>query len=138
MGRPYATRSESLGCAVALETALRRPCRAVILEAPFLSVPDMARHVYPFVPPLLVRTRMDNGERIARLACSKLIVQAEHDEVVPPAQTRRLFALAAAPREYFVVPGAGHNDTDRAGGAAYREVLRRFLDGVPSPLPDEP
>ncbi len=128
---------ESLGGAVAIETAIRRPCRAVILEAPFLSVPEMARRVYPFVPSFLVRTRMDNGSRIGRLACPKLIVQAERDEVVPPDQTRRLFDLAAAPRQYFVIPGARHNDTVRVGGLAYREVLRRFLDGVRSPGPAE-
>jgi fermentation-respiration switch protein FrsA (DUF1100 family) len=127
---------ESLGCAVALETALRRPCRAVILEAPFLSVPEMARRVYPFVPSFLVRTKMDNGARISRLACPKLIVQAERDDVVPPDQTRSVFSLAAPPKEYFVIPGAGHNDTDRVGGSAYREVLRRFSDGVPSPMPN--
>jgi fermentation-respiration switch protein FrsA (DUF1100 family) len=128
---------ESLGCAVALETALRRSCRAVILEAPFLSVPEMVKRLYPFVPPFLVRTRMDNGSRISRLACPKLIVQAERDEIVPPEQTRRLFALSAVPKEYFVIPGAHHNDTDRVGGRVYLEVLRRFLDGVPSPMPNK-
>jgi fermentation-respiration switch protein FrsA (DUF1100 family) len=94
----------------------------------------MAKRVYPFVPSFLVRTRMDNGSRISRLACPKLIVQAERDEIVPPDQTRRLFALAAPPKQYFVIQGAHHNDTDRVGGRAYLEVLRRFLDGVPSPV----
>jgi len=39
---------ESLGCAVAIETALRQPCRAVILETPFLSIAAMAKAIYPF------------------------------------------------------------------------------------------
>src|SRR5215831_4318290 len=50
---------ESLGCAVAIETALRKPAGALILEAPFLSVRSMARAVMPFVPPFLIRTRYD-------------------------------------------------------------------------------
>jgi fermentation-respiration switch protein FrsA (DUF1100 family) len=120
---------ESLGGAVAVETALRRPCRAVILEAPFLSVPDMARAVYPFVPRFLVRTQFDNGAKIGRLAGPKLVVAAERDGVVPPRQTRRLFELAAEPKELYVIPGATHNDAYAVGGAAYLEVLRRFLEG---------
>jgi len=118
---------ESLGCAVALETARRRRCRALILEAPFLSIPDMARAVYPFVPSFLVRTRFDNAARIARLDVPKLVVQAERDDVVPPRQTRRLFDLAAPPKTYFVIPGARHNDTAALGGRAYLEVWRSFL-----------
>jgi uncharacterized protein len=125
---------ESLGCAVALETARRRPCRALILEAPFLSIPDMALAVYPFVPSFLVRTRFDNAARIARLDVPKLVVQAERDDVVPPRQTRRLFDLAAPPKSYFVVPDARHNDTAAIGGRAYLEVWRSFLaqNGLPS------
>jgi uncharacterized protein len=129
---------ESLGGAVAIETAVSRPCRAVILEAPFLSVPEMAKSVYPFLPPFLVRTQFDNASKIRRLAVPKLIVQAERDEIVPPEQTRRLFALACPPKEYFVIRGAHHNDTYLAGGPAYLEVWRRFLDGLASPGPDRP
>jgi fermentation-respiration switch protein FrsA (DUF1100 family) len=125
---------ESLGCAVALETARRRRCRALILEAPFLSIPEMARAVYPFVPSFLVRTRFDNAARIARLDVPKLVVQAERDDVVPPRQTRRLFDLAAPPKSYFVIPGARHNDTAAVGGRAYLEVWRSFLaqNGLPA------
>jgi fermentation-respiration switch protein FrsA (DUF1100 family) len=119
---------ESLGGAVAIETALRRPCRAVILEAPFLSVPDMARAVYPFVPRFFVRTQFDNGAKVGRLAVPKLMVAAERDDVVPPRQTRKLFDLAAPPKELYVIPGARHNDTYTVGGAAYLEALRRFLE----------
>jgi fermentation-respiration switch protein FrsA (DUF1100 family) len=118
---------ESLGGAVALETARRRPCRALVLEAPFLSIPEMARAVYPFVPGFLVRTRFDNAARIAQLELPKLVVQAERDDVVPPRQTRRLFDLAAPPKSYYVIPGARHNDTAAVGGRAYLEVWRGFL-----------
>ncbi len=123
---------ESLGGAVAIETALRRPSRALILEAPFLSVPAMARAVYPFLPAFLVRTRFDNGAKIGRISIPKLIVQAERDEVVPPEQTRRLFDLARPPKEYFVIPGAGHNDSYLVGGKPYLDVWRRFLEGARS------
>jgi fermentation-respiration switch protein FrsA (DUF1100 family) len=119
---------ESLGSAVAIETALRRPCRALILETPFRSIAAMAKAIYPFVPPFVIRTKFDNEAKIARLTVPKLIVAAERDDVVPPGHARRLFELAAPPKELFVIPGATHNDTYIAGGQQYLEVLRQFLD----------
>ena len=121
---------ESLGCAVAIETALRHPCRAVILETPFLSIAAMARAIYPFLPRFVIRTRFDNEAKITRVVAPKLIVAAERDEVVPPGHARRLFELAAAPKELYVIPGSGHNDTYLAGGREYLEVWKKFLSGL--------
>ena len=118
---------ESLGCAVAIEAALRHPCRAVILETPFLSIAAMAKAVYPFLPRFVIRTRFDNEAKIPRVREPKLIVAAERDEVVPTGHARRLFELASAPKDFYVIPGATHNDTYLAGGQAYVEVWRKFL-----------
>ena len=121
---------ESLGCAVAIETALRHPCRAMILETPFLSIAAMAKAIYPFLPRFVIRTRFDNEAKIPRVTVGKLIVAAERDEVVPPGHARRLFELAATPKDFYVIPGATHNDTYVAGGQEYVEVWRRFLKGI--------
>lgn len=121
---------ESLGCAVAVETALRKPCAGLILEAPFLSVAAMARHHYPGIPAFFIRLRFDSDEKIARLTVPKLIAQAERDEIVPPRQTMRLFELAAPPKTYFVIQGASHNDTYLAGGQAYLDAWKRFLEKI--------
>ena len=123
---------ESLGCAVAVEVALARPCSGLVLETPFLSVPALARRHYPFVPGLLIRARYDAGSRVGRVAAPKLIVAAERDEIAPVSHARRLFDLARPPKELFVVPGAGHNDAYATGGEKYLEVWRRFLDAIHS------
>jgi fermentation-respiration switch protein FrsA (DUF1100 family) len=122
---------ESLGSAVAIETALKHPNAAVILETPFLSIAAMARRYYPFVPTFLLKTRYDNEAKIAKLTAPKLIVAAERDDVVPPRHARRLFDLARPPKEFSLIRGATHNDTYIAGGREYLEVWKKFLQIVP-------
>ncbi len=118
---------ESLGCAVAVEVALARPSFGVVLETPFLSVPALARKHYPFVPALLIRSRFDAASKIDRVTSPKLFLVAERDEIAPAEQGRALFELARPPKELFVIPGAGHNDTYVVGGRPYLDAWRRFL-----------
>lgn len=118
---------ESLGCAVAVEVALTRPAGALALETPFLSVPALARKHYPFVPTMFVRSRFDAASKVGRVTVPKLFLVAERDEIAPPEQGRALYDRAAPPKELFVIPGAGHNDTYVVGGARYLEAWRRFL-----------
>jgi hypothetical protein len=121
---------ESLGSAVSLELALDHPAAALVLEAPFTSVRDMARTTLlaPLAP--FVRTRYESLARIPRLRMPLLVVQGDRDEIVPPAQGRRLFDAAPGPKRYYAIPGAGHNDTFYVGGEAYWRVIAEFLDGV--------
>jgi fermentation-respiration switch protein FrsA (DUF1100 family) len=121
---------ESLGSAVALELALARPAAALVLEAPFTSVADVARTtpLAPLAP--FVRTRYESLGRVPRLAMPLLVMQGDRDEVIPPALGRRLFDAAPEPKSYYAIPGAGHNDTYLVGGDAYWRALSGFLEAV--------
>jgi hypothetical protein len=127
---------ESLGAAVALQLATEVEARALVLEAPFTSIPDMARAVYPFLPLWpFVRTRYDNLAKIGALRLPLLILHGERDEVVPFAQGRRLFDAAPEPKRFQAIAGAGHNDVYVVGGERYWQVLGEFLEGLPAPRP---
>ena len=121
---------ESLGSAVSLELALALPAAALVLEAPFTSVRDMARTTIfaPLAP--FVRTRYESLDRISRLRMPLLVVQGDRDEVVPPVQGRRLFDAAREPKRYFAIRGAGHNDTYLVGGEAYWRTIADFVETV--------
>jgi hypothetical protein len=121
---------ESLGSAVSLELALDHPAAALVLEAPFTSVRDMARTTLfaPLAP--FVRTRYESLARVPRLRMPLLVVQGDRDEIVPPSQGRRLFAAAPEPKRYYAIPGAGHNDTFYVGGEAYWRTIADFLESV--------
>ena len=121
---------ESLGSAVSLELALDHPAAALVLEAPFTSVQDMAGTTIfaPLAP--FVRTRYESLARVPRLRMPLLVLQGDRDEIVPPAQGRRLFDAAPEPKRYFAIPGAGHNDTYLVGGEAYWRTIADFLEAV--------
>lgn len=121
---------ESLGSAVAVDLAVDEPPRALILNAPFTSIRDMARLHYPLLGPLLplVRTRYDSAARIGEVRVPVLVVHGANDRVVPPDQGRRLYDAANEPKRLLVVPGAGHNDLVEVGGAAYWTAVRAVLE----------
>ena len=122
---------ESLGAAVALQLALEVPARALVLEAPFTSISDMAGSVLPFLPVgRLLRTRYDNLAKIGGLRMPLLILHGDRDTTVPFAQGRRLFAAAPEPKQFFPIPGAGHNDTYFTGGDPYWRAWGEFLGGL--------
>jgi fermentation-respiration switch protein FrsA (DUF1100 family) len=122
---------ESLGSAVALDLALEKPAAALVLEAPFTSVPDMARTTALFALAPLVRTRYDNLGKVARLERPLLILHGDRDEVVPFRLGQKLFEAAGQPKTFLAVPGAGHNDVYLVGGAAYWRAIADFLSGLP-------
>jgi fermentation-respiration switch protein FrsA (DUF1100 family) len=126
----------SLGSAVAVELARHATCRALILESPFTSVPDMAARVLPLVPiGRLLRTRYDSLGKIAQIAVPLLILHGDRDDVVPFEHGQRLFAAAAEPKTFYTIPGAGHNDTYLVGGEAYWQAWEDFLATLETTAP---
>ena len=119
---------ESLGAAVAVQLALERAGRALVLESAFTSLPDVGRVHYPFLPVAkLVRTRYDNLEKIPSIGMPILILHGQRDRTVPFEHGRRLYEAAKEPKRFFTIEGAGHNDTFIVGGDQYWKAWNEFL-----------
>ena len=73
---------KSLGAAVAIDLATRRPAAALVSESGFASATLRAKEAYPFLPVrwLLVQ-RYDSLAKIRQIAAPKLIVHGDIDEV---------------------------------------------------------
>lgn len=117
----------SLGAAVALELAgATRPAR-VVLEAPFLSIRDMAREMVPFLPRFLVPDWHDNRAAIRRVTTDVTIFHGTADEVVPFEHGRAL-AREGQRVTFHRVPDAGHivlaEEVSRAAIARFRALVR--------------
>ncbi|NWG53490.1 MAG: alpha/beta hydrolase [Hydrogenophilaceae bacterium] len=117
----------SLGSAVAVRLARDVPARALVLEAPFTAVVDVAQSLYPLLPAhLLVRDQFRSRDWIADVAAPVLIVHGEADDQIPIRYGERLFALAREPKRFIRVPNAGHDDLVAHGLYAH---VQAFLNG---------
>ena len=117
---------ESLGSGVAVALAAQNEVGALILEAPFTSVAEVAQYHYPFVPAAaLVRDRFDSLSRIGEVSAPILVLHGGRDRVVPIRFGRALFAAAPEPKEFWAAENAGHENLAQFGALA---AVRGFLD----------
>jgi uncharacterized protein len=120
---------ESLGTAVAIDLASRRPCGGLILEAPFTSASDVAGTVVPFLGPVLIRS-FNSLPKIRWIRVPKFFLQGDRDEVVPLRLGQELFAAAQGSKTFWIIPGAGHNDILETAGAEYQQRLSAFYESL--------
>ncbi len=118
----------SLGAAVALDLALNRNARSLIIESAFTSVKDMAKTLFPFkaLSPVMPQN-YNNLMKIARVRVPKLIIHGKADKIVPFSMGTKLFEASMEPKYFFPVAGAGHNDTYVIGGEKYFQTIVSFI-----------
>jgi fermentation-respiration switch protein FrsA (DUF1100 family) len=118
----------SLGGAVAADLALKVPARAMILDGAFTRVGDMASHHYRWLPGKgRYARKFDTAGKLAQTAIPKLIIHGEQDRVVPSWMGRHLFEVSMPPKEFYPIPGAGHEDTMPVGGEEYERRVAEFI-----------
>jgi hypothetical protein len=121
---PY---GHSLGGAVAIEIALARKVKALILESAFTSLREMAGSMVLFrLFSAFLPSHYDNLEKLPRARVPVLVMHGEADELVPFSMGDKLYQAARAPRFFYAIKGAGHNDTYLVGGEKYLEAFATF------------
>jgi len=118
----------SLGSGVAVQLATEFDIDALILEAPFTRIADVASARFPWLPArALVKDRYDNASKIGAVRAPVLIYGGTSDAVIPPRQFARLHDAVRAPRRLLLIDGADHTDVWAAGGGA---AVLAFLGDV--------
>lgn len=120
---------ESLGCGVAVETAVRRPAAGLICQAGAASLVAVGKRAYPWLPVgLLMRDRYEAAARIGEARCPILCIHGTADATIPIAMGKELFDAAREPKAWYAIEDAGHGDLSEVGGAAYYERVHEFLE----------
>lgn len=117
----------SLGSCVAVRLATERPASRLVLVTPFDSAQEIAAKQFPYFPVRwLLADKFESSRYAPAVRVPTLILQAEHDEVIPASSTERLnAAFAKGVASLVVIRGAGHNDISDT--AQYLDTMRAAL-----------
>ncbi len=125
---PIVAHGHSLGGAVVIELACRRPLTALIVESSFTHARDMAKLMFGALPVHWLSTmQWASVDKVAKLTLPKLFLHGDHDRIIPIQLGQELYARAAEPKRFVTLVGVDHNDTFIAGGELYYETLRDFI-----------
>jgi fermentation-respiration switch protein FrsA (DUF1100 family) len=120
----------SLGAGVATELAVSvpEPPRALVTEAAFTSLADIAAELHPGMPVrLFILFHYDNLAKFPKLRCPVLVVHSREDQLINLRHGKRLFAAAPEPKRFLEIKGPHAGLPWQPG---YEEGLTAFLDSV--------
>ena len=116
----------SLGSGVAARLATQVRAKALVLEAPYTAIVDVAADRYPWLP---VRQMMWDQfltrEVIGQVRVPLLIAHGTRDTVIPYAHGARLYELAPEPKALARMEGSDHLTLTRDG--LYERHIWPFL-----------
>jgi pimeloyl-ACP methyl ester carboxylesterase len=129
----------SLGAAVAIDLAARRPVAGLATFNAFSSMEEMARRRFAFAPVALLRHRFRSDLKMGRIHVPALLVSGSRDALVDPAMSDLLAARAAGPIQRLRVEAAEHNDVFEVAGdevlAGLEKLCTPVISPSPSPIP---
>ena len=99
----------SLGTGPAVRVAAEEPVAALLLQAPYTSIGDVASYRFPYVPVrLLLTEQLDSTKYIRRVKAPILVQHGITDPVIPYQFGKELFDLAPEPKTFVRMDELGH------------------------------
>lgn len=120
----------SLGGAIAIDLATRVDDeQGLVVEGTFTNIRDMARNFQWGWLPLgpLITQKFDSLDKVAHIGAPLLVVHGSADTLVPPALGQQLYDAAVPPKQWVLVQGGTHHNTNSLGQAQYRAALATWL-----------
>jgi len=102
----------SLGTGIATYLASKNKPEQLILETPYFSVLDVAKHRFPIFPvEMLLKYKFPSNEFIQNVECPITIFHGTDDGIVPYSSAEKLSKVAPKNLTNFItIEGGGHND----------------------------
>ena len=127
----------SLGTGVAIELATRVPAAALVVEAGYQSIPEIAHQLYPFLPmrllKLLVKNKFLSIDKVDRIPIPKLFIHSSEDEIFDISEGRTLYEKALPPKSFLEIKGR-HDPAPMESKEVFCNGLSSFLNGTTARL----
>ncbi|HUE30421.1 MAG TPA: alpha/beta fold hydrolase [Verrucomicrobiae bacterium] len=118
---------ESIGGAVAVYLASRRPCAGLVVVSSCTRVRDVPRGIGP----LWLLVRLNSIARIPGVRVPVFVAHGDRDRMFPFELGERLFAAANHPKTFFRAAGAGHDDVLASPGLL--DAIAEFSSAAAAP-----
>lgn len=120
---------ESIGSGVATQMASEyTDAKALVLEAPFTSLPDIGqKHMFYLPVRLLAKDRYDNAAKIKNIEMPLLVLHGQLDVVVPYSFGERLYKAANEPKHMESFSAGSHVNLHTLGA---HERIIHFISGL--------
>lgn len=102
---------KSLGTGTAAYLASVKPVKALLLETPYCSIPDLLSHFAPVYPcRMLSKYSFPVRDFLSEMNCPVVLFHGTSDGVVPYGQSLRLISVLKANDRLITIEGGSHND----------------------------
>lgn len=115
----------SVGTGAGSMLAARNQPKRLILQAPYYSLSDLTKSLYPYLPVFLLKYKFENNVFLPTVKCPITIFHGDQDEVIYYGSSEKLSKLLKPGDEFITLKGEGHNGM--SDSPRYRRELRRVL-----------
>jgi pimeloyl-ACP methyl ester carboxylesterase len=123
----------SLGGAVAIDLASRRPTAALAVFSTFTTLEEVVTRLMPWMPAAWwLRHRFESERKIARVRCPILVAHSQTDELIPLEMSHRLARAATGNVTFLTLHGMSHNAMFRSPEREAFSILEGLLRLVDS------
>lgn len=99
----------SIGTGLAAQLASTNNPALLILQAPYVSLTDVMRRTYPFIPTFLLKYKLETFRYIVECEMPIVLFHGDSDEVIAYDSSVKLKALLKPSDTLITIPGQGHN-----------------------------
>ncbi len=132
---------ESIGSAVACQTATSRPCGGLLLLSGVTRLPVAVRKILPvfwiFPDSCFAKTKINNAATIKNVHVPVLLVHGKLDEQVPYECSQENYAAASEPKKLVLLPNCGHDDVGRQDAEEFQKAINEFVASLSSKSKDK-
>jgi uncharacterized protein len=127
----------SLGGAVAIDLASRKPVSGLATFSTFTRISAMGNVAFPFYPApivnLIVKHRFESVQKIPAISCPILIGHSRGDSIIPFFMADQLAAAAKGSVTRISIDKPDHNDFFGGGGTKVSGAITEFIENINVP-----